>query len=197
MPGHTAWVGLNIIGKLQSGEEMYLSAASGAVGLVTGQLGKIKGCRVVGSAGSDEKVKRLKEVYNYDEAFNYRDERDWVAALRRYLPHGFDVYYENVGGRMLEAALETIRTKGRIVACGMVSQYNKKPHERGGVRNLMNVVGKSLRMEGFLEFEYQETWDTFLEEVSEYVLEGKIKYETDVLGQGVEEFPKALAALLK
>ncbi|MCO5581582.1 hypothetical protein L7F22_035470 [Adiantum nelumboides] len=176
---------------------MYVSAAAGAVGLVAGQLGKIKGCRVVGSAGSDEKVKRLKEVYNYDDAFNYRDEKDWVAALRRYLPHGFDVYYENVGGHMLEAALENLRPKERIVACGMVSQYNKKASERDGVRNLMNVVGKSLKMEGFIEFDYQETWDLFFEEVSQYLQEGKIKYETDVVGRGVEEFPKALVAILK
>ncbi|MCO5576978.1 hypothetical protein L7F22_030799 [Adiantum nelumboides] len=197
MPGHTAWLGLNIITQLNGKEELYVSAAAGAVGLLAGQLAKLKGCRVVGSAGSDEKVKLLKEVYKYDDAFNYKTEKDWEVALKRRFPDGIDVYFENVGGRMLEAVLDNIKKKGRIVVCGMISQYNKKSSERNGVRNLMLVVGKSLRMEGFLEGDFPGTWDAFLDEVSQYLQEGKIKYDTDVLGRGIEEFTKALVRLLK
>lgn len=196
MPGHTAWIGINIITQLKPKEEIFISAAAGAVGLLVGQLAKFKGCRVVGSAGSDEKVTLLKEVYQFDDAFNYKREDDLAVALRRYFPNGFDVYFENVGGKMLEAVLEVINPHGRIVACGMISQYNKERNEREGVTNLFNIVGKSLKMEGFIVSNFSETWDAFQGEVLQLLQEGRIRYEIDVLGRGIEEFGKAFVRML-
>ncbi|KAI5067441.1 hypothetical protein GOP47_0018344 [Adiantum capillus-veneris] len=195
-PGLTAWVGLNVITQLQANEEVFISAAAGAVGLLAGQLAKLKGCRVVGSAGTDEKVRVLKEVYHFDEAFNYKTEKDLNLTLKRYFPSGFDVYFENVGGNTLEAALENIRRKGRIIACGMISQYNKEYKEREGVRNLMHVIGKSLKMEGFMVGDYWHMRDDFIKEVGELLQQGKISYHMDILGRGIDEFTKAFVGLL-
>eukprot|EP00250_Pteridium_aquilinum_P020145 c24723_g1_i2 orf=170-1264(+) len=194
--GLTAWLGINIITQLQPKEEIFISAASGAVGLLVGQLAKLKGCRVVGSAGSDKKVNLLKEVYQFDDAFNYKQEENLELALRRLFPNGFDVYFENVGGKMLEATLEVINPHGRIIACGMISQYNKEPNEHDGVKNLFNIVAKSLKMEGFLVSHYIESWDAFHEDVCPLVQVGKIRYKTDILGRGIEEFGKAFIGML-
>lgn len=195
--GHTSWVGLNIITQLKPNEEVFISAAAGAVGLLAGQLAKLKGCRVVGSVGSDEKVRMLKDVYNFDDGFNYKKEKDLNLALKRCFPNGFDVYFENVGGQMLEVALENIKVKGRIVACGMISQYNKEPKDRDGISNLFNVIGKSLKMEGFLVTDYQYSWNAFHEEVIPLLQQGKICYKSDVLGRGIEDLAKAFIGMLK
>lgn len=196
-PGLTAWVGLNIVTQLHANEEVYISAAAGAVGLLVGQLAKLKRCRVVGSAGSDEKVRMLKEVYKFDDAFNYKTEKDLNLALKRCFPNGFDVYFDNVGGHTLEAALENIKRKGRIVSCGMVSQYNKEFKDREGVRNLTYVIGKSLKMEGFVAGDYLYAWREFFKEVSQLLQQGKISYQMDILGRGIEEFTKALVGVFK
>ncbi|MCO5562205.1 hypothetical protein L7F22_015831 [Adiantum nelumboides] len=196
-PGLTAWVGLNVITQLQPKEEIFISAAAGAVGLLAGQLAKLKGCRVVGSAGTDEKVRMLKEVYHFDDAFNYKTEKDLNLTLKRYFPSGFDVYFENVGGKTLEAALENIRRKGRIVVCGMISQYNKEYKDRDGVRNLMLIIGKSLKMEGFLVGDYNYMSNDFVKEVGELLQQGKIRYQMDILGRGIDEFAKSFTGLLK
>eukprot|EP00250_Pteridium_aquilinum_P020144 c24723_g1_i1 orf=331-1398(+) len=195
MPGFTAWLGINIITQLQPKEEIFISAASGAVGLLVGQLAKVKGCRVVGSAGSDKKVNLLKEVYQFDDAFNYKQE-NLELALRRLFPNGFDVYFENVGGKMLEATLEVINPHGRIIACGMISQYNKELNERDGVKNLFQIVAKSLKMEGFIVSQYNESWDAFQEDVFPLVQDGKVRYKADILGRGIEEFGKAFIGML-
>ncbi|MCO5598268.1 hypothetical protein L7F22_052360 [Adiantum nelumboides] len=194
--GFASWVGINLVTQLKHGEGIFISTAAGAVGLLVGELAKLKGCRVVGSAGTDKKVELLKEVYRFDDSFNYKKEENLELALRRCFPSGFDVYFENVGGKMLEAALEVINPSGRIVACGMISQYNKEADEFDGVRNLFNIVGKGLKMEGFLVTSYLDKWDAFQEEVSTLLEEGKIRYETHVLGRGLEEFCKALIGML-
>ncbi|MCO5554885.1 hypothetical protein L7F22_008422 [Adiantum nelumboides] len=195
--GFASWLGINVVTQLKHGEAIFISTASGAVGLLVGELAKLKGCRVVGSAGSDKKVELLKEVYRFDDAFNYKKEENLELALRRCFPSGFDVYFENVGGKMLEAALEVINPNGRIVACGMISEYFKEADKfDGGVRNLFNMVGKGLKMVGFVMTSYFDKWDAFQEEVSTLLEEGKIRYETHVLGRGLEEFGKALIGLL-
>ncbi|MCO5554884.1 hypothetical protein L7F22_008421 [Adiantum nelumboides] len=194
--GFTSWVGINVVTQLKHGEGIFISAAAGAVGLLVGQLAKLKGCRVVGSAGSDKKVEHLKKVYQFDDAFNYKKEENLELALRRCFPSGFDVYFENVGGKMLEAALGVINPNGRIVVSGMLSQYNKEADERDGVKNLFNIVGKGLKMEGFSVSSYWDKWDAFQEEVSTLLEEGKIRYETHVMGRGLEEFGKALIGML-
>lgn len=194
-PGFTAWAGLNIVGEAKKGDEVYVSAAAGAVGIVVGQLAKLKGCRVVGSAGSDEKVRLLKEL-GFDEAFNYKVEKDWDAALSKYCPNGIDVYFENVGGAMLEAVLQHINKNGRIPVCGMVSQYNQEWVDRGGVRNLLNVVGKCVKMEGFFAVKFIASWLDFEKEVSTYIRQGKLKYKEHIY-KGLDRFPSAFVGLFE
>uniref|UniRef100_A0A5B6YZS9 Putative 2-alkenal reductase (NADP(+)-dependent) n=1 Tax=Davidia involucrata TaxID=16924 RepID=A0A5B6YZS9_DAVIN len=124
MPGMTAYVGFHEICSPKKGEYVFISAASGAVGQLVGQFAKLLGCYVVGSAGTKEKVDLLKNKFGFDEAFNYKEEQDWDAALKRYFPDGIDIYFENVGGKMLDAVLLNMRLRGRIAVCGMISQYN-------------------------------------------------------------------------
>jgi NADPH-dependent curcumin reductase CurA len=149
MPGLTAYSSLYEIGKPQKGETIFISSAAGAVGQLVGQLAKHEGLRVIGSVGNDEKLQYIKDL-GFDDGFNYKTEKP-IDALHRLAPDGVDIYYENVGGEQLEAALECMNPHGRIVACGMISDYNvKNPEDRYPIRNLMLVVGKQLTMRGFL-----------------------------------------------
>uniref|UniRef100_A0A0D6QVZ8 Enoyl reductase (ER) domain-containing protein n=1 Tax=Araucaria cunninghamii TaxID=56994 RepID=A0A0D6QVZ8_ARACU len=193
--GLTAYVGLIKIGEAKPGDEVFVSAAAGAVGLVVGQLAKIKGCRVVGSASSNEKVKVLKEEFGFDDAFNYKAETDWDAALTKYFPKGIDIYFENVGGHMLEAVLNHINLNARIPVCGMISQYNENWKQHYGVRNLLNLVGKCAKMQGFTVRHYLDHMDQFREEMIGYIKEGKIKYSVDVK-QGIDSFLEAFNSML-
>ncbi|KAM6575104.1 hypothetical protein CsatA_023431 [Cannabis sativa] len=192
MPGMTAYAGFFEICSPKKGEYVFISAASGAVGQLVGQFAKILGCYVVGSAGSKEKVDLLKNKFGFDEAFNYKEEPDFDATLKRYFPEGIDIYFENVGGKMLDAVLQNIRPHARIAVCGMISQYNREQPE--GVSNLMNLVWKSVRMVGFLVFEYYHLYSKFLEFVLPCIKEGKIVYVEDV-AEGLENAPAALVGL--
>nr|ABR16193.1 unknown [Picea sitchensis] len=194
MPALTAWSGFTIVGEPNPGDEVFVSAAAGSVGMLVGQLAKIKGCRVVGSAGSDQKVKLLKEEFGFDDAFNYKSETDWDAALARYFPRGIDIYFDNVGGRMLEAVLNNINMKARIPLCGMISQYNQEWKQRFGVRNLLNLVGKCVKMEGFMCGQYLHRMGEFLEEMTGYIKEGKLKYKEDVK-EGLDSFLEAFNSM--
>ncbi|XP_028785706.1 2-alkenal reductase (NADP(+)-dependent)-like [Neltuma alba] len=163
VPGFAAWVGIEVLGDPKPGSNVFVSAASGAVGMYAGQLAKLRGCRVIGSTGSDDKIKLMKEEFGYDDGFNYHKETDYDAALSRYFPNGIDVYLDNVGGRMLEAVLNHVNKYARIPLCGMISQYNKVWTEREGVRNLLNMVGKEVRMEGFMLASYSHRFVEFAE----------------------------------
>eukprot|EP00252_Welwitschia_mirabilis_P015184 TRINITY_DN3340_c0_g2_i1.p1 TRINITY_DN3340_c0_g2~~TRINITY_DN3340_c0_g2_i1.p1 ORF type:complete len:350 (-),score=55.47 TRINITY_DN3340_c0_g2_i1:167-1216(-) len=187
--GFSAWIGFVLIAEPKAGEQVFVSAAAGAVGLVVGQLAKIKGCRVVGSAGSDEKVKLLKEEFGFDDAFNYKSETDWDAVLSRYFPKGIDIYFENVGGRMLEAVLNNVNTNARIPVCGTISQYNEDWKECYGVRNLSNLLLKAVKMQGFHCGSYlsPNNLSTFKEEMIGYIKQGKLKLRLNVQS-GVESF---------
>ncbi|XP_054817417.1 2-alkenal reductase (NADP(+)-dependent)-like isoform X1 [Prosopis cineraria] len=167
-------------------------AASGAVGQLVGQFAKLMGCYVVGSAGSKEKVDLLKSKLGFDEAFNYKEETDLDAALKRHFPGGIDIYFENVGGKMLDAVLLNMRIHGRIAVCGMISQYNLE--EPQGVHSLMNLVYKRIRMEGLLSFDYYHLYTKFLEMMIPQIKEGKIVYVEDI-AQGLESGPSALVGL--
>ncbi|CAN6326153.1 unnamed protein product [Urochloa humidicola] len=193
MAGLTAWAGFLDVGKPKKGDYVFVSAASGAVGQIVGQLAKLTGCYVVGSAGTDEKVNLLKTKFGFDEAFNYKKEQDLDAALRRYFPEGIDIYFENVGGPTLEAVLLNMRNHGRIPACGMISQYNLQQEE--AVRNLFQIITKRVRMEGFLVFDYFGEYRKFEEEMVGYLKEGKISYMEDI-ADGLEKAPAALIGLL-
>ncbi|XP_002279529.1 2-alkenal reductase (NADP(+)-dependent)-like [Vitis riparia] len=192
MPGITAYAGFYEICSPKKGEYVYVSAASGAVGQLVGQFAKLIGCYVVGSAGSKEKVDLLKNKFGFDEAFNYKEEQDLVACLKRYFPEGIDIYFENVGGPMLDAVLANMRVQGRIAACGMISQYNlDKPV---GVYNLMNIIKKQIKMQGFVAGSYFHLYPKFLEMILPHVKEGKVVYVEDI-AEGLESAPQALIGL--
>ncbi|KAJ0092256.1 hypothetical protein Patl1_26937 [Pistacia atlantica] len=192
MPGITAWAGFYEVAAPKKGEYVFVSAAAGAVGQLVGQFAKLMGCYVVGSAGSKEKVEILKNKLGFDDAFNYKEENDLDAALKRCFPEGIDIYFDNVGGKMLDAVLLNMRLKGRIAVCGMISQYNLSQHE--GVHNLMNTLIKRIRMEGFVVFDYFPQYSKFLEVVLPLIREGKIVYLEDIT-EGLENAPAALVGL--
>ncbi|XAR64541.1 Allyl-alcohol dehydrogenase [Bertholletia excelsa] len=189
MPGVTAWAGFYKVSNPKKGEYVFVSAASGAVGQLVGQFAKLMGCYVVGSAGSKAKVDLLKNKFGFDEAFNYKEVDDLDAALKRYFPQGIDIYFENVGGKMLDAVLLNMRKHGRIAVCGMISQYNVKQHE--GVKNLIFLIRKSIHMEGFTSFDYLSDYSKFLDTALPYIRQGKITYVEDI-AEGLENGPAAL-----
>ncbi|XP_028792587.1 2-alkenal reductase (NADP(+)-dependent) [Neltuma alba] len=192
MPGMTAYTGFYEICAPKKGETVFVSAAAGAVGQLVGQFAKLMGCYVVGSAGSKGKVDLLKNKLGFDEAFNYKEEPNLDAALTRHFPEGIDIYFDNVGGKMLDAVLLNMRIHGRIAVCGMISQYNLDNPE--GVHNLFNLVSKRIRMEGFLVTEYYHLYPKFLEKVIPFIKQGKIVYVEDVV-EGFENAPSALIGL--
>jgi NADPH-dependent curcumin reductase CurA len=194
MAGYTAYVGFHEMTSPKEGEYVFVSAAAGAVGQLVGQFAKLMGCYVVGSAGSDEKVELLKNKFGFDDAFNYKKESDLNLALKRYFPDGIDIYFENVGGAMLEAVLNNMRLNGRIAACGMISQYNLVEPE--GVHNLLQFVAKRLRMEGFIVFDHFAKYPKFEEMTVQYIKEGKIIYVEDI-AEGLENAPSALFGLFE
>lgn len=194
MPGMTAWVGLEAIGKPQPGETVYVSAASGAVGQVVGQIAKLKGCRVTGSAGSDEKVAYIVGELGFDAGFNYRNAESLTKALREVCPDGIDVYFENVGGKMLDAVLTRVNMHARIVACGMISQYNLARPE--GVHNLMTIVGNRVLMRGFIVSDHYDRLPEFEEQMIGWLGEGKLHYRETVT-EGIENAPRAFIGMLK
>ncbi|KAJ3037646.1 hypothetical protein HDV00_001451 [Rhizophlyctis rosea] len=193
MPGFTAYIGLIKLCEPKAGETVYVSGAAGAVGLVVGQIAKVIGCYVVGSAGSDDKVKLLKE-YGFDAAFNYKEETNFEQALEKYCPKGIDVYFDNVGGEMLDAVFMNINTHGRIAECGQISQYNAK--EVYGLKNAMQIVGRRLKIQGFIQSDWRDgkTDKDFKNDIEKYVKEGKVKYAEHVV-EGIEKAPEAFVAL--
>jgi len=195
MPGMTAYVGLLHIGLPKPAETVFVSAASGAVGSVVCQIAKIKGCRVIGSAGSREKVAWLKNDAGIDGAFNYKETGNLVAEVGKHCPKGIDVYFENVGGRHLEAALEHMNLFGRMVICGMISQYNATEPEPGP-RNLFYVTTKRLTVRGFIVSDHLDRRSQFLAEMSQWIAEGRVRWKETIIG-GIENAPKAFLALFK
>ncbi|XP_043693771.1 2-alkenal reductase (NADP(+)-dependent)-like [Telopea speciosissima] len=189
-PGMTAYAGFHEVCSPKEGETVFISAASGAVGQFVGQFAKLMGCYVVGSAGSKEKIDLLKNKFGFDEAFNYKEEDDLDAALRRYFPEGIDIYFENVGGKMLDAVLLNMKINGHIAVCGLISQYNLKKPE--GVQNLLCLITKQIRMEGFVVSSYYHQYPKFLEFIIPSIKEGKIVYVEDI----AEGLDKALGALI-
>jgi NADPH-dependent curcumin reductase CurA len=194
MPGLTAYVGFHEICAPKKGEAVFVSAASGAVGQLVGQFAKLAGCRVVGSAGSTEKIELLKARFGFDDAFNYKEEPDLAAALARCFPEGIDIYFENVGGAMLDAVLRNMRVHGRIAVCGLISQYNKAEGEKDAVRSLDAVVTKRLRVQGFIEADHKHLYPRYEAWVMPYIRDGTLAYVEDV-AEGLESAPAALIGL--
>ena len=196
MPGLTAWIGMTEIGQPKEGETLFVSAASGAVGQVAGQMGKMIGCRVVGTAGTDEKVAFLKDELDFDDAFNHRTETDYLAAMQRTCPDGIDVNFENVGGAMLESFIEHANDFARSIQCGAISQYNLVGDDRFGIRNLENIHRKRIRMEGFIVTDHWRRMGEFQAEVGGWLKAGKIKYKIDMT-DGLENATAALIGVLE
>jgi hypothetical protein len=188
MTGMTAWVGLNLV-EVKAGDVIFISGAAGAVGNVAGQLAKLRGCRVIGSAGSMEKVIFLREECGFDIAFNYKV-GPVLEQLNLETPDGIDVYFDNVGGETLEAALSALRVHGRIIACGGISGYNEeKP--RPGPSNLFNMITKRLTMKGLIVRDWLDRQGEFEKEVGGYFRAGKLKNKETVvegIGQAVGAF---------
>ena len=191
MPGLTAYVGLFKYGEPKAGETVFVSAASGAVGANVCQLAKLKGCHVVASAGSDEKVQWLLDECGVDAAINYKTCGDLTAALAKAAPKGVDVYFENVGGEHLQAALAIMNPFGRIAACGMIASYNDATPVPGP-NNLMLIVGKKIRINGFIVSDHADMRPQFLSEMVPWIEQGKIKSRETV----VEGLDNAVDAFL-
>jgi hypothetical protein len=195
MPGLTAYYGLLEIGKPQKGETVFVSAAAGAVGSMVCQIAKLKGCNVVGSAGSDDKVAWLLTEAKINSAFNYKKVGGVMAEVGNHCPHGIDVYFENVGGVHLEAALEHMNKFGRIVMCGMISIYNAT-EPIPGPPNLAYVIGKQLTMQGFIVSDHFDKLAQFYADMARWIAEGKIKWKETVV-EGIENAPSAFLGLFK
>jgi NADPH-dependent curcumin reductase CurA len=194
MPGLTAYVGLLRVAELKDGDVVFVSGAAGAVGSVVCQIAKIKGHTVIGSAGGQEKTAFLKEI-GVDQAIDYKAEPDLTAALMRAAPRGVDVYFENVGGAHMEAALMAANPFARFALCGMISQYNNTDLGEG-VRGLVMAVGKSLTLRGFIVSNHADMQGAFLKDLSGWVAEGKIRHK-ETVKEGIENAPAAFLGLFK
>ncbi len=194
MPGLTAYVGLLKIASLKEGDVVFVSAAAGAVGQIVCQIAKLKGHTVIGSAGGAEKVAYLKEL-GVDHVIDYKAEPDLTAALMKAAPTGIDVYFENVGGTHLEAALMAARPFARFALCGMISQYNATDMGEG-VRGLILAVGKQLRLEGFIVSSHFDMMPAFVSEMSGWIAEGKVKWR-ETVEEGIDKAPDAFLKLFK
>lgn len=190
--GLTAYFGLLDVGKPKAGETLVVSAAAGATGSLVGQIGKIKGLRVVGIAGGDDKCRWLTEELGYDAAINYKTE-DVREGLEHHCPDGVDVYFENVGGKMLDDVLTLINLRARIVLCGMISQYNATEPQPGPY-NLAAMIGKRARMEGFIVMDYYSRAMEAFTDLGRWLMEGKLKYRVDEV-DGLEHAPQAINKL--
>ncbi|KAL9100915.1 MAG: hypothetical protein Q9163_003775 [Psora crenata] len=199
MPGLTAYSSLYGIGDPKKGETIFISAASGAVGQVVGQLAKHEGLRVIGSVGSDDKLQFIRKELDFDDGFNYKKERA-ADALKRLAPNGIDIYFENVGGEQLDASLGAMNNFGRIIACGMISLYNAASgEEMYGVKGLMNIVSKRIKMQGFIvnDPDFGPKYEAdFQKNVSKWIAEGSFKAQQSVT-VGIENAIKGFLGMLK
>lgn len=193
LTGLTAYGGLLVIGALKEGENVFVSAAAGAVGSVAAQIAKIKGCYVIGSAGSEEKCRWLKEELGLDAAINYK-KGDLRTSLKAAAPKGIDVYFENVGGEHLNAALPRMNALGRIAVCGMISAYNNFGAVSEPVTTLSNMIYNRVTMRGFVFYEFESKRAEFLKDMKGWIKDGRMKYRTTIL-HGIEQAPAALIGL--
>ena len=193
MPGLTAYFGLLDIGKPQAGQTVVVSGAAGAVGSVVGQIAKIKGCRAIGIAGGAEKCRLVTGEFGFDAAIDYKHE-DVKAALKQHCPSGIDVYFDNVGGEILDAALARLARGARIVICGAISQYNSTTGMKGP-SNYMSLLVNRASMTGMVVFDYAERYGEALRDMAGWVAAGRLKAKEDVVAGGVAVFPDVLLKL--
>lgn len=193
MPGLTAFLGLTKIGKPKAGETVVISGAAGAVGLLVGQIAKIKGCHVVGIAGSDEKVNMLKSEFGFDEAINYKTTENINEAIAQACPHGVDVYFDNVGGKISDSVIFNINKFARIVICGAISVYNATKIPVGPRLQGILLINSAL-MRGFIISDFADDFPTTINQLTKWYLKGKIKNKETVI-EGFDNIPKAFLGL--
>ncbi len=194
MTGRTAYFGLIDVGRPAAGETVVVSGAAGATGSVVGQIAKIKGCRAIGVAGGPEKCRWLTEVLGFDAAIDYKSE-SLKARLKELCPDGIDIFFDNVGGDFLDAALARLALRGRVVLCGGIANYNAS-EPPPGPKNYLNLVSRRGRMEGFLVSDYAKRYAEAVAALADWVKEGKIKHRVDVQ-HGLENAPAALRRLFE
>jgi NADPH-dependent curcumin reductase len=192
MPGMTAFVGLMDIGQPKAGETVVVSAASGAVGAVVGQLAKVKGCRVVGIAGSADKCQYVVDELGFDACINYKTD-ELVPALKAACPKGVDIYFENVGGKIFEAVLRVLNDFARIPLCGLISEYNATANTPGP--NLRPLLVHRALIKGFIVSDHNDRAPAFIQEVGPLVASGRIKFREDIV-EGLDNAPEAFIGLL-
>ncbi|WP_332400223.1 NADP-dependent oxidoreductase [Vibrio metschnikovii] len=199
MPGFTAYMGLLDIGQPKAGETLVVAAATGPVGATVGQIGKIKGCRVVGIAGGKEKCRYAKQVLGFDECLDHKAD-DFAQQLAQACPQGIDVYYENVGGKVFDAVLPLLNTSARVPVCGLVSQYNATALPTGPDRLPLlmgTLLTKRIRMQGFIIFDdYGDRYSEFSREMSQWLSQGKIHYREQIIS-GLDNAPQTFIGLLE
>jgi NADPH-dependent curcumin reductase CurA len=193
LTGFTAYGGMLAIGKLKEGEQVFVSTAAGAVGSIAAQVAKIQGCYVIGSTGSDEKAAWLRDEVGLDAVINYRT-TPVREGLKSAAPRGIDVYFDNVGGDHLDAALARMNPLGRVAVCGMISGYNE-PGSRTVVRNLSNIIYSRINIRGFVVLDFPELRAQFDRDMLEWLKAGKIKWRETVL-EGIDAAPRALVGLM-
>ena len=193
MPGMTAYFGLLDVGEAKEGDTVVVSGAAGAVGTVVGQVAKLKGCRVVGIAGGEEKCRFLVDALGFDAAIDYKRE-DVRAALRQHCPKGIDVYFDNVGGEILDAALANLALHARVVICGAISQYNAT-ETTPGPRNLFQAIGKGLTLRGFIVGQYPDLAAEDRERAAGWLAEGRLTSD-ETVREGLDAAPQAFIDLL-
>jgi NADPH-dependent curcumin reductase CurA len=189
--GLTAYFGFLDVGQPKEGETVLVSAAAGAVGSIVGQIAKLKGCRVVGMAGSEEKCAWLKDSLGFDEVINYKTCGDYQDAINKACPEGVDIYFDNVGGEIFDAALTCLNQFARVAVCGWISTYNDA--NAPGPKNLWQLVAKSVRIQGFVVIDYLDQFPAGVGQLAEWVMAGKLQFKEDI----VEGLDNILPAFLK
>ena len=195
MPGMTAYFGLLDICDPKPGETVVVSGAAGAVGSLVGQIAKIKGCRAVGIAGTDQKVSWLTGELGFDAAFNYKTTENYVAKLKELCPKGVDCYFDNVGGPVTDAMLRVLNNRSRISICGQISQYNLAKPEPG-LRPYSYILSKQIKVEGFIIYRWLDRYPEGIAKMAEWLKEGKLKYREEIV-EGFENAPRALIGVLQ
>lgn len=195
MTGMTAWVGLNKVARLKPGCTVFVSAASGAVGSIVCQLAKAKDCKVIGSAGKQSKIDWLMDKAGIDACINYKKSKDLVGELAKHAPDGIDIYFDNVGGEHLEAALDVMKNFGCCVECGMISTYNAT-EPPAAPRNLFKVIGKRIRMEGFIVRDHLDAQAEFIADMAPLIQAKKIVWEESI-ADGLKNAPSAFIGLFE
>ena len=195
MPGMTAYFGLFDVGQPKAGETVVVSAASGAVGQIVGQLAKIAGCRAVGIAGGPKKCAFVKDTLGFDDCIDYKAGKDLTAAVKAACPNGVDVYFDNVGGPVSDAVFLNLNFWARVALCGSISQYNAAGAELGP-RLLGMFVGRRVNMRGFIVWDFNGKYAPAMRQMGEWVRSGRIKYKEDIV-EGIENAPRAFIGMLR